>query len=470
MAAVNLFAEFQKQYQRSWQQEKILVAVSGGVDSIVLLNLLQRLAPAGNFKLAVAHVNHNLRAESVMEADYLRKFCQQAGLAFYETSWEEVPTSGVEVAAREFRYQFFAETMLQNDFSLLMTAHHGDDLAETILMKLIRGGHLENFVGISPRQPFANGQLVRPLLPFTKAELRAYAAEQQLDYFEDASNQSVLYQRNRLRQQVLPLLIEENPRMVAHLAEFSTKLAAANQLVAEEMTQLYQTLVQKQTSPVSYQLNLSNFLAYSQPRQELFWDYFFERVRSETGMVGKNSQLNQVKELLENSQAPQWQVDFADGWQLRRRYQRLIFEKSVVAETIEKNEIVKALPLPEEGIFINETSWLAIFPTDQPIPIPKKAQEWSAWQQEFRYPKNSRFFYRSRQAGDFIQLSSEMRKKIRRYFIDEKIPTEKRAEALVILSDEGQILVLVPHLLSYLSIAPETDTIHYTLLYRAKNL
>lgn len=120
------------QSKNYWQQEqKILLAVSGGVDSMVLLHIVQKLQQEFKFSLGVAHVNHQLRKESFQEEQYLKQYCQTYQLPLFSKRWEQPVTTGMEAAARSFRYDFFADLMKTRGYQLLMTAHHQDDRSTT---------------------------------------------------------------------------------------------------------------------------------------------------------------------------------------------------------------------------------------------------------------------------------------------------------------------------------------------------
>lgn len=150
--------------QQFWQPaEKVVVATSTGVDSMVLLQLLTQLPMGLKPTIIVAHVNHELRAESTTEETYLRQYCEQQQLTLKVAHWpaNAHPTTGIEAAARQFRYHFFESVMQTTGAKVLLTAHHGDDQLETLVMKLIRSGELHEMRGIQVSRPFGPGQLVR---------------------------------------------------------------------------------------------------------------------------------------------------------------------------------------------------------------------------------------------------------------------------------------------------------------------
>lgn len=224
---------------------KIVVAVSGGVDSMVLLTLLARL-PGRPYPLTVAHYNHQLRAESAAEAALVQAYAADLGVPVQTGSWPVAahPATGVEAAARQARYAFLHRVAQGVGATVIMTAHHADDQAETVLFRLARSGASAAMSGIAPARLSHGVRLLRPLLPLSKAELRAYAESQQVPSMEDASNADQHFSRNHLRAAVIPALKQENPGLLTHVARFTTEqrglLALAqpalNQLVARVQT------------------------------------------------------------------------------------------------------------------------------------------------------------------------------------------------------------------------------------------
>jgi len=194
---------------------KLLLAISGGVDSVVLLHLLVNTG----YNVAVAHVNFNLRgADSKADLKFTEQLAQQFEVAFYATQFDTETYAkqnqiSIQMAARDLRYSWFEEIRLKDDFDFIATAHHQDDNLETILLNLTKGTGLKGLRGILPK----NDKIVRPLLPFTKQQLVNYAEAQQLKWREDASNQSVKYQRNKIRLEVIPILKTINPQLLNNL-------------------------------------------------------------------------------------------------------------------------------------------------------------------------------------------------------------------------------------------------------------
>lgn len=185
-----------------------LLAISGGVDSIVLVNIFGATGAQG----IVAHVNYNLRADSGLDAELVRKASADKDL---HCIVEEIPAShwvnfkgNIQVEARRLRYAFFEKLQLQYGLSVLVTAHHADDATESFFINLLRGSGI---AGLSGWDIFKN-QRFRPLLEFSKAEIVAYAQKWKLEWNEDSSNSTAKYLRNRLRNELIPLLVEMDPR------------------------------------------------------------------------------------------------------------------------------------------------------------------------------------------------------------------------------------------------------------------
>jgi tRNA(Ile)-lysidine synthase len=191
--------------------DRILLAVSGGLDSMVMLHLFKE----AGFTVAVAHCNFQLRgAESKGDERFIEIECKKLAIPFYVTHFNTEAYAhehglSIQMAARELRYHWFNQVMEQNGFNYLATAHHVNDSIETALLNWVHGSSLEGFGGI----PVKNGRVIRPLLFATKEQLHAYAKENTIAWREDSSNQTDDYQRNFIRHQIIPRLQEINPAL-----------------------------------------------------------------------------------------------------------------------------------------------------------------------------------------------------------------------------------------------------------------
>ncbi len=192
------------------QPATIVLAFSGGLDSMVLLDLLHRIQPTANWTLQVVHIHHGLQPQADSWLAFCQQQCLQRGLPFASHRLQLAGRHNLEARAREARYQQLA-AYCQQPGTVLVTAHHADDQLETLLLALKRGSGLDGLAGMPESRPFAGGMLLRPLLAVSKEQLEAYASQQQLSWVEDPSNQDSQYDRNFLRQQVLPLLKQRWP-------------------------------------------------------------------------------------------------------------------------------------------------------------------------------------------------------------------------------------------------------------------
>lgn len=197
--------------------DRVLAAVSGGVDSVVLLHLLAELKKTLGFTLAVAHLNHQIRTGTAeRDADFVETLAAKYQLPFYlgiKNIPQLVEQSGLslEDAARQARYDFFFQEAKAHNHNVLALAHHLDDQTETILFRLLRGAAAKGLSGIAAERTEQNVRIVRPLLSTTKQAILQYAAAHKLTFYEDETNQDNIYTRNKLRNEILPLLKEINP-------------------------------------------------------------------------------------------------------------------------------------------------------------------------------------------------------------------------------------------------------------------
>ena len=211
------------------ETDTVLVAVSGGLDSVVLLDVLHRLGA----RLAVAHCHFGLRGEEAdADEQFVRKLAKQYEVhyfaEFFQTkAFAEREGISTQMAARLLRYRWWEQVRADNDYAVIATAHHRRDAAETMLLNLTHGTGLAGLHGIQAK----NGHVVRPLLASEKDDLYDYLVEKRLIWREDASNDSPVYQRNRLRQQVLPVLREINPNLDNTLAATAERVGGAEEIV-----------------------------------------------------------------------------------------------------------------------------------------------------------------------------------------------------------------------------------------------
>jgi tRNA(Ile)-lysidine synthase len=234
------FLAFINEHQLFTPTDRVLVAVSGGIDSVVLTHLLHRYG----YTIGLAHVNFGLReAESDADAAFVENMARQYGVPYHHTGFDteaEAKQRGesIQVTARQLRYAWFGQVRTQYAYRYVATAHHLDDVLETVLLNLTRGTGLTGLTGI----PICTAEVVRPLWFASREQIEAYAREQGLTWRDDASNATDKYARNRLRHQVVPVLKELNPGLLTHLPHTLTYLRTADAVLNKTMADLWKTL------------------------------------------------------------------------------------------------------------------------------------------------------------------------------------------------------------------------------------
>lgn len=221
------------------ENDKILIAVSGGVDSVVLLDMLCAIATEESFpfSLAIAHCNFQLRGQESDEDELfvrglaekykLPLFCQK----FDTQSITEKNKSSIQIVARNLRYTWFLELLELHDFQYIATAHHQNDSIETVIYNLAKGTGIAGLHGILPK----NGKIIRPLLGFSKKEILEYAAENQLLWREDSSNITDKYSRNLIRHQLIPILQKINPNLEETFKDNVLRISAVERIFKEQV-------------------------------------------------------------------------------------------------------------------------------------------------------------------------------------------------------------------------------------------
>lgn len=439
--------------RRFWSKEsKVLLAVSGGLDSMVLLDLFRNLPEATRPSFAVAHFNHQLRLVSDGEEEELKEFCKKNGISFFSEKWESQGEKqhNTEARAREARYSFFFRLMSTQGFDVLVTAHHGDDQTETVLIKLIRGSLLKNLVGIREVSYREKHKIVRPLLQFSRENIEAYAKEKNLHYWQDESNFSDIYLRNRIRQQMLPFIKQENTNYLRQIHNLVTQLDYNIELVEEYIAPKYQEIVFYQNGTAM--LDLPLLLEENEGvRYHLLVKFLEEHLVDK----GVNVHFNQIQNLLEIIMKPESkELHLSEGWMIIKSYDRLILTKKV-ADEIETQVLVLNTPVKVADnrflVLREKTADVCDLSILDQMDIPAE---------------NLPVFVRSVQEGDrFIFNKSGQSKKVSRYFIDEKISAYIRKKIPLVADENGNILWIVGFRKSYLSIPGETDKIPYRLIF-----
>lgn len=382
-----------KQSQMVAPGERVYCAVSGGADSVALLWGLYLLKDQLGFSLEAVHFNHRLRGEeSQRDEEFVREFCGQYDIALTVGSGDVVSgPKGLEAAAREARYAFFADLP-----GKIATAHTADDNAETVLMHLVRGTGLKGLCGIRS----VRGNVIRPMLGITRQEVLAFLQEQHLTYVEDSTNSEDVFLRNRLRHHVMPLLKAENPSLAENLSAMAAQLCRDAELL-EEMSR-YEELPTVEELKDMHPAIRSRML---------------ERFLKEQGVPEPEAQHIALVERLVFSDKPSAAGNFPGGVVIRRNYDRL--------EAGKPAQSLQPVSLPLRGQVQLDELGLRVICT--------RAKTLENTATVFTVEDVDVPVLRSRQEGDSIRLSGGT-KTLKKLFIDRKIPMAHR-DAVPVLAD-----------------------------------
>lgn len=238
----------------------IVLACSTGIDSMVLLNLL--LNYTKNSKIIISHINHQKRTQSTLEEEYIKKYCLEKGLKCYVKVLPHYEESNFQEWARDQRYQFFDEIMEKENADYLITAHHADDNLETIIMRLLKSSSLKGYAGIEELTKKENYYIFRPLLENSKKEIMEYAVKNNIFYYQDDSNYSDDYTRNRIRKYITPILLEENPNLYEAISYYNKTILSANELLEKEKVSFIKNhvLVKNNNNEILIQFKIDEYL------------------------------------------------------------------------------------------------------------------------------------------------------------------------------------------------------------------
>ena len=392
--------------------DRVVCALSGGADSVALLHGLLQVKERFSITVAAAHFNHCLRGEeSDREEAFVRDLCAQWGveLAVGRGDPRTLTGKSPEEAARELRYKF-----LRSQPGLIATAHHADDQAETVLLNLLRGTGLKGLCAMEPKQ----GQLIRPLLEVTKAEILTYVEAHGLPYCTDSSNLSDDALRNRLRHHVFPLLQAENPNLTDTLSRMTKLLRQEEAYLQKQVDNLLAEAAREEGYDCPTLLAADPVLRRRAIRQLL--------PNAKPAMV----HVEAVEQLLSRLDGSAY-VELPSGYVAQRTYDRLTFETAETKEpfqpfTLSANETVS---IPELGMTVSLTG-----PTVLTEPV-DHCRIFS-----LIFEKKPLIFVRTRRPGDTISLSGG-RKTLKKWMIDRKIPAKKR-DFLPVFADETGVFAV----------------------------
>ncbi len=399
------------------KEKKLLVAISGGVDSVVLTHLLHQL----HFNISLAHCNFNLRGtESDLDEVFVKELGESLNIQTFTTHFNTNEYAvknklSTQLAARELRYNWFNSLSQENIFDYILTAHHADDNLETFIINLSRGTGLEGLTGIPP----INENIVRPLLIFPREEIVTFAKNNNIEWREDKSNAETKYLRNKIRHQITPTLKELNPSLLNNFNKTIDHLKESQQIVNDKIEEITHEIVSKEGDLLK--ISIGKLLKLSNPKAYLYqllkpykfteWDDVYNLIYTQSG----KRILTKFYTLLKDR----------DFLLLLRTNEKPSFEEEYFIIREENKEITAPIKLLLKRVQEKtNTDNNSIYVDDELLSFPLKLRRW----------KSGDFFYPKGMLG---------RKKVSKYFKDEKISIVNKNKVWLLCSSKNEIIWIV---------------------------
>ena len=401
----------------------LVIGCSAGPDSMALLHMMNKEL---NNPIIVAHINHNLRKESKEEETYLKKYCKDNNLLFESISINIDRNKNIENEARNKRYKFYKETLDKYNTSYLFLAHHGDDLIETILMKIDRGSNLEGYAGIKEityPNNYNNYYIIRPLLNITKEDIINYNKENNIKYYIDNSNYDTNYTRNRYRKNILPLLKEENKNIHKGFVKYSKTLLEYNEYIKDETKDKIEECYKNNTLDLKIYNNYHEFI-----KKQILYRILSDIYNDKPNII-KEKHINSILNII-NNKTPNLKTSIPYNYIAQKEYNKLYFKTNNNENNDYKIKLNNIIELDNWQI-------KKIKDTDKDGNDICRLNS-----KDIKLP----LYIRNKKNSDTIELKgSNNHKKVSDIFIEKKIPVSKRNK-YPILTDSNDKILWVPNL------------------------
>ncbi len=394
--------------------KKLIIATSGGLDSMVLLHLLQN----SNQKIAIAHCNFQLRGlESFEDQNFVQNYAAANDIPIFVTQFDTENFAkdyklSTQVAARNLRYDWFYELLESKNYDYILTAHHADDNLETFIINLSRGTGLDGLVGI----PSQNDKIIRPLLTFSRQEIENFAKENNIKWREDSSNASDKYLRNKIRHTIIPRLKELNENFLESFQKTQIYLQESQIMVEDATIMIYQQVAKEVGEEIHFDLlklkTLPNFKSYL---YQWLLEFGF-------------SAWNDIYDLVD---AQSGKIIYSNGYKLLKNRNHFILSPISKNDNeiyfIEKNQLEVKIPLNLsicQVLDISNTNQNTIFVDAEKLSFPLTIRKWNKGDgfQPFGMNGNS--------------------KKVSKFFKDEKLSVLEKQNIWILLSDNQIVWII----------------------------
>ena len=413
------------------RDKKIFLAVSGGIDSLVLLELFYQL----KYEIAVLHCNFSLRdSESYGDENFVIATCKSKNIPIFVQKFDTKQFASdyklsIQLAARKLRYDWFYEQLREQNFDYIITAHHLDDSLETFLINLTRGTGIDGLTGI----PNQNDKIVRPLLPFSREQIEVFAKENDILWREDSSNSSNKYLRNKLRHDLIPILKEVQPNLLSSFENTLENLKQAQSLIYDASRIIYKDVVAEVDNQIKINskklLLLPNYQAYLyqwlKPYNFSAWNDIYDLVYAQSG-----------KQIFSENYILLKDRDFL----ILYRNENVNDEKEFL---LEKNQLEVKIPLNLSICKVADISQMTsncIFVDENKLQFPLTIRKW----------KEGDYFY---------PFGMQGKKKLSKFFKDEKFSIIDKSSTWLLCSNNEIVWVINKRLDDRFKVTTETTNI-----------
>ncbi len=430
------------------ENDKIIVGISGGADSVCLLELLCLIQEIIPIHLYAVHVNHKMREEAGADAEFVEKLCRSKQIPFFLKEID-IPSivmrEGIssEEAGRNARYRIFEELRIQLGADKVAVAHHKNDQAETVLFHLLRGCGLKGLGGIRP----VRGRIIRPLLCLEREEIERYIKENKVEIRIDHTNSEDDYTRNRIRNYLLPIAKDMvSPRAIEHIVEAAEIASEAEEYLYKITKEAYE-LTGKETKAenrlIKIELNQEKYRKLDKIIQKYLLRFCYEKVAGSLKDLTA-VHIESIFSMMEKQVGKR--ICLPNEILVSKTYSGLLFEldpKKLI--TKKQPDLVKIELNKEMNLSESQTIKTCIFEKKNEEMIPSNL--YTKW---FDYDKIEQpLILRNRCKGDYLIINEDGgRKSIKQYMIDEKIPKENR-DQILLLADGSHVLWVVGKRISY---------------------
>ena len=394
----------------------VIVGVSAGPDSMALLHMLEKNL---HCKIVCAHINHNVRSQSKEEENYLKEYCKKNKIIFETFKINSYTENNFENEARKKRYNFYEKILKKYNSHNLFLAHHGDDLIETIIMKIIRGSNLEGYAGIKTLSYLDNYKIIRPLLSLTKEDIIKYNKENNIKYYIDSTNEDISYTRNRYRLQLLPLLKKEDKNVHLKFLKYSNTLQEYDNYINYE--------IKNKLSRI-YNNNCINIKELNQEHEFMKKNiifYILSKIYNNKSNIIKEKNLFDIIKMTNNSK-PNYIINLPQNYIAKKEYNYIYIEKNKKTELYSYKKILQN---------INKIDDIIIEIVDNIETDSNNVCRLNS--NQIKLP----LFLRNKKNGDYIKIKGlNGKKKIKDIFIDSKIPKDKRDNYPLLVDSDDNIL------------------------------